>query len=157
MSHFVGGAEPLAIEVLAVIHQRALAGDRMHDEKPGDIGVPQLAPKYMDADPAELCIDIARYSAVVKAKGTTQASRCGLPVALEIVACGRKCKAFGSTTKLSHQEVLRLAQVEEILDSSAIGFREGCAVGAVERLGLLKRSDLFIGDEKFEVAAVVIR
>ncbi|MNL87053.1 hypothetical protein D3C87_2160370 [compost metagenome] len=55
----MGGAKPLAIDILAVVDQGTLACDRMHDEQARDVGVSELAPKDMDANAAELRIDIA--------------------------------------------------------------------------------------------------
>lgn len=41
-----------------MVDQGAHPRDWMHDEKSRNVGVPELAPKNMEANAAELCIDI---------------------------------------------------------------------------------------------------
>lgn len=78
-------------------------------------------------------------------------------MSFEESTCRRKREALRRTSELSHQEVFRLAKVEEILDGTSILFGEVVAVRAIKRLGLLEWRNLLVGDEELEVAAVVIR
>jgi len=59
-------------------------------------------------------------------------------------------------TKFLHQKRFRLAQIEKILYSSTIFFSKSVAMRSVECLSLLERSELFVGNEEFEVAAIMI-
>src|SRR4051812_3982232 len=111
----------------------------------------------MDADAAEFCVNIARDCAIIVPKSGSQAGSGGFTVALEVVADGGEGKVLGRAAQLSQQEVLRLAQVEKVLDGSAIFLRELPSMGAVERLCLLEWGNLLVGDEELEVAAIVVR
>ena len=88
---------------------------------------------------------------------STKARGGGLAVPLKEIAGWCKQETLDRITQLSHQEVLRFAKVEEVLDSAAILLGEVVAMRAIKRVGLLERGDLLVGNKELEIAAIVIR